>query len=254
MQTVELSTEARPGTGKEKTRKIRQAERIPAAVYGGKKTWNLSVPYFEFMKHYSKNKHSNVFYVLSLPEAGLQIKTLIKEIQVHPVSQKVTHIDFYELTAGKKIRTKIAVKLNGSPVGVKEGGILEHFVWDVQVECLPEDLIDAIELDVSPLNIGDAVHVRDLKVTDKIRLLDNADEIVVTIGLPAKEEEVAATAAAVPAEGAAAAAVPGAPGAAPGAPAAPGAAPAAGAKPGAPAAAGAAKPGAPAAAAKPAKK
>jgi len=236
MQTVELSVTGREKTGKSASGKLKRQDAIPATIYGGAKNWNVTVSYHDFMKHYLKHKRSNVFYTISLPEGGKKIQTLIKDVQAHPVSNKIIHIDFYELTAGKKIKTKIGIKLKGTPVGVKEGGILEHYVWEMNVECLPDDLQDAIEIDVSELKVGDSVSIKDLKVDSKLRLLDNPEETICTIGLPQKEEVVAPTAAeAATAEAAAAAAA--APGAVPGAPAAPGAVP------GAPAAPGAAAPG-----------
>jgi len=253
MQTVELSVKDRAKTGKSESGKLKRADAIPATIYGGQKNWNVTVDYHEFMKHYVKYKRTNVFYMLSVPASGQKIQTLIKEIQVHPVSNRIIHIDFYELTKGKKIRTRIGIKLKGTPEGVKEGGILEHYVWEINVECLPEDIPEFIEIDVTELKIQDSVAIKDLKVDSKLRLLDNPEETIVNIGLPPKEEVAAPSAAeaaaaeagAVPAAGA----VPGAPGApaVPGAPAAPGAAPAAGAKPGAAGAAPAAGGKAPAA-------
>lgn len=256
MQTVQLKYRTRTVLGKSAVRKLKndQKERfIPAVVYGGEKNINISVPDKEFSNFWSKHKHSNVFYELVDETEGKKIPTLVKEIQTHPVSQKIQHVDFYELRADHKLRTKVQVKVKGTAVGVREGGILEHFLWDVSIECLPKDIPDQLEVDVSELAIGDSVEVKGLKIPAGVRLLDNPDEIVLSIGLPPKEEEVAAPVAVAGAEGAVAGAegaVAAAPGAVPGAPGAAPGAPAAGAKPGAPAAG--AKPGAPAAGAKPA--
>lgn len=191
MQTVELTTQLRNTLGKETSRKLRRQNLIPATVYGGGRSRHIAVPYFEFHRHYTRHRHANILYALDIPGEG-RIQTLVKEVQIHPVTNRITHIDFYELTAGKKIRVRVGVRLVGTPAGVKEGGILEHFVWDLLVECLPEHLVETIDIDVSGLNIGDSLHVRDLKVPEHLRVLDDPDEIVVTIGVPTKEETPAA--------------------------------------------------------------
>jgi len=187
MQAVELSTVLREKSGKSACHKIRKLNMIPATVYGGEKNINFSIPYFEFIKYYNKYKRGNVFYILNMPD-GRKVQTLLKEIQKDPINDRIIHLDFYELVAGKKIRTKINVVTKGTAEGVKEGGILEHFVREVSVECLPEDLMDVIEIDVSNLKIGESIYIKDLKLKEKIKILDNPDEIILTIGLPTKEE------------------------------------------------------------------
>lgn len=189
MQSVELKVSKRESVGKKANKALRKEKQVPAVVYGGEKNFNMSFDENEFMKYYSRYKHSNILYDLSF-DNGEKVSTLLKSIDIHPTRHYVIHADFYELVAGKKLKAKINLKINGTPAGVREGGVLEHFVWDVEIECFPKDLPDSIEIDVSELNIGDSIFVRDLPVGDEIRVLDNPDEIVLTVGLPAKEEEV----------------------------------------------------------------
>jgi len=189
MQSVELKVSKRETLGKKANKALRKEKQVPAVVYGGEKNLNVVVDESEFMKYYSRYKHSNILYDLSF-DNGEKVSTLLKSIDIHPTRHYVIHADFYELVAGKKLKAKINLKINGTPVGVREGGVLEHFVWDVEIECFPRDLPDSIEIDVSELKIGDSIFVKDLPVGDEIRILDNPDELVLTIGLPVKEEVV----------------------------------------------------------------
>ncbi len=213
MQTVQLNTLKREKTGKSENHKLKQKSLIPAVIYGGEKNINISVPYNDFNKFYVKFKHSNVFYELNMEGDSRKIQTLVKEVLVHPVDNKVRHIDFYELREDKKLRTNVPVEIQGTAVGVKEGGVLEFFVRELTIESFPKDIPDNIIIDVSDLNINDSISVKDIKVKDSVRIIDDKDEVVVIVGLPQKEE-VAATpeAAAVPgAEGTAATATAAAP-------------------------------------------
>lgn len=191
MQTVELKVNTREKFGKGNNRKLRAGKRTPGTVYGGDDNFNVAFDSTSFENLYFKNRHHNLLYNLVFEESDKKILTLLKEVQVHPVRNSVVHADFYELTAGKKLRTKVSLDMQGSPAGVREGGILEHFVWDVEIECLPKDIPDSIVLDISGMNINDSFFIRDVQSPEGVRILDNEDEIVVTIGLPVKEEEVA---------------------------------------------------------------
>ncbi len=228
MQTVQLATSKREKTGKSENHKLKRLALIPAVIYGGEKNYNISISYNDFNKFYMKFKHSNVFYELTLE--GKKVQTLIKEVVVHPVDSSIMHIDFYELKEDRKLKTKVAVELTGTPLGIKEGGILQFFVRELSIESLPKDIPDSIVVDVSGLNINDLITVKDVKLAGNIRILDDLEEVIVKVGLPQKEEEVAVVATeAVPGAEGAAAPVAGAPGVA-GAPAAAGAPAVAGAK------------------------
>jgi large subunit ribosomal protein L25 len=116
---------------------------------------------------------------------------MLKAMQHHPMTGRVIHVDFYEISMTRKIEIEVPVKLTGIPTGVaNEGGILEHVLRALTVQCLPGDLIEEIELDVSGLAVGKNLRVRDMKVNAaKHRVLDDPDQVVAAVAAPRSEEE-----------------------------------------------------------------
>jgi len=131
-------------------------------------------------------------------------KVMLKAMQHHPITGRVIHVDFYEVSMTRAIQIEVPVKLVGVPNGVtNQGGMLEHVMRTMALECLPGDVIEELELDVTALNIGDTLRVRDVPVdTAKFKLLDDLDQVIVAVAAPRLEAEPAAAEAG--AEGAAA--------------------------------------------------
>ena len=147
--------------------------------------------------------HTSEQFILDLDVTGSQpCKALIKEIQRHPVSHRIIHVDLNAISMTRKLRIEVPVRLTGEPVGVaQQGGVLDHMVRAVLVECLPTDIPEIFVLDVTNLNIGDRLTVADVKVDkSKVTVLSAADLAIVAVAAPRAEEEVAPVAA----EGAAA--------------------------------------------------
>ncbi len=131
-------------------------------------------------------------YLIDLEIEGLGKKTcILKEFQLDPVTDSIIHVDFHGLKAGEKVSVEVAVHLVGIPIGVKEGGIIQHSLHKIEIECLPTQIPDKIDIDVSALKIGDSLHVKDLKI-ENARVLTNPEATVITIVPPAlhKETEV----------------------------------------------------------------
>jgi large subunit ribosomal protein L25 len=162
---------------------------------------------------------------------GKSYDAFVKDTQRNILDGKILHVDFYEVESGVVLRARVSIHLQGSPAGVRDGGVLEFPLHEIEVECLPKDLPERIDLDISTLGVNQSIHVRDIPLASGIRLISNSDQVVALVKY-AKEEAVAAPTAE---EAAAAAAGPAA-----AEPAAAGAAPAA-AAPGGKAAAPAAK-------------
>jgi large subunit ribosomal protein L25 len=118
---------------------------------------------------------------------------MIKDIQINPISRKLQHIDFVRVLMDEVIRTSVPIHINGTALGVKEGGILDWQVREIHVECLPNAIPDTIEVDVSPLGSHDYYHVRDLKIPEGVKVLDDPERIVVGV-THAKVEVVEAAA------------------------------------------------------------
>jgi large subunit ribosomal protein L25 len=202
-----LEMKLRKKIGKEAARKVRQQGYIPAVLYGYKGNKILSVKANEFERIWAEiGEHS----IINLDIEGKErMEVIVKDFQLDPVDKHIIHIDFLEFEKGKVLRTEIPVHVVGTSVGVKKGGILETFVRDIEIECLPKDIPDSVEVDVTELEVGDSVHARDLVLDEKIKILTNPDQVILAIGTPTKievpveEEEVAAVEGEAPAEEAA---------------------------------------------------
>ncbi|MDD5065588.1 MAG: 50S ribosomal protein L25 [bacterium] len=209
MKIVEIKAHKRDKIGKNKVDKLRQSTKVPAILYG-KESIPLVVEDPEAKKLYSL-RHENFLVKLMIDDMQAK-EALLKDIQLNPVKNNVIHLDFLELVQDRPIKVKVPVELDGTPVGLKQGGITQHFLWDLTVKCLPKDIPEHIKVDISSLDIGDSIHVKDIKVDSKVKVCDKSSQVVITIGLPTgviEERQAAAAAAAAAAEAAAAAAAAG---------------------------------------------
>lgn len=249
MKKYQLTVTPREGTGRSASRRLRKAEKIPAILYGKHtKPENLAVSGPEFVK-LRKEIGGKAALIELKRDAGAIALSFLQEIQRDPITDKYLHLDLQEVKENEKMIINVAIHVTGEAFGVKtEGGILETASHRLRIRCLPKDLPDFIEVNVTEMKVGETIHVSELKSLAGVEFLDDKNQAVVICVEPPAEEVVATPdTAAAPADGAAAA--PAADGAA--------AAPAAGAKPGdakaaAAPAKGDAKAAAPAAGAKPA--
>jgi large subunit ribosomal protein L25 len=239
--STELAASPRTEQGKGPSRRLRNAGNVPAVVYAaGKEPMALTVEPRALRKAIAGPLGRNTLLTLTLP--GGKRTVLVKDVQLHPVKHEVIHADFIEVDVTKPVKIEVPVVLVGKNKNITAGGVVEQVSRRVQVKALAAAIPEKIEVDISELQMGESIHLSDLKMPNGLTLLGDLKRTVATV-VAVREEKAVEKAAAVDATGAPAAA-----GAA-GAPAAAGAA-----KAGAPAAgAAAAKPGAPAAAA-PAKK
>jgi large subunit ribosomal protein L25 len=179
-----LDTVKREKTGKEVVKKVRKQGYIPAVLYGHKGNTNLSVKASDFEALFEEiGEHSIITLNIENKE---QTEVIVKDFQLEPVKRTVIHVDFFEIERGKVLRTAVPVKVEGVPAGVKKGGILETFIRDVEIECLPRDIPDFLSLNVEHLEIGDSLHVKDLKVAETVRIIPNPDQVVLIVGHPTK--------------------------------------------------------------------
>ena len=194
MEEILLNVEAREGTGRAKAKDLRESGFIPAVVYASdKKAQALKVSHSEFLKLVHQHRVEGVIINLNLKgDKEKKRPCLIKEIQYHPVHGDIIHVDFNEISLTKAIKVNIPVVAKGEPVGVKqEGGSLEHILWEIEIECLPTDIPKDIEIDVTALKIGDSIHVKDLAVPAKVKILNDPSSIVLSVTAPMKEEVTA---------------------------------------------------------------
>jgi large subunit ribosomal protein L25 len=224
-QTITITASSRTGAGKGVNRKLRTKGLIPAVVYGHHyDPVSLSVNATEMDKMFRPGHEDMQDYQLyKLVVTGTDSKdtmVVIKDIQRDPIKDKIQHIDFFAVRMDEKIIAPVHVRIIGKSIGVKNGGILRHLLHEIKVKSLPADVPPHIDIDVTAMEIGDSVHVKDLHVPGNVQILTDAEAGVVNIMAPivAKEEktegEAAPAAAAAPAKAAPAAAAKAAPAAA----------------------------------------
>lgn len=184
-----LDSEARKSAvSKGEMKKLRASGKIPAVVYGDKENVTLAVDAVKFKSLLGKAGH-NVIVTLNMPDKSAKT-VLIKEVQKNVITRALSHIDFYQISMKKKIEISIPVVLIGDAPGVKSGGVLSHIVRELKVKCLPTDIPEKITVDISSLEIGHAVTVKDLAMPKNIEVLVQPDQIVVNIVSPTILEEV----------------------------------------------------------------
>src|SRR6266446_6392757 len=183
-QTVSLSASPRQATGKGAARQARFRGRVPAVIYGhGRDTQPLELEAKALEKALQGVEPAST--IIELAVDGETLKTLIREIQRHPIRPDIIHVDFYEIHATEKVKLRVPVHLVGNP-----GGVLDQVTREVEIEVLPENIPDRVELDVNALKIGDSLHVRDLSIPNA-KILTEADLTIATV-VPPRAEEVAA--------------------------------------------------------------
>ena len=195
MEEIFLDTQSREELGKGKVKDLRQKGFNPAVVYAdGKKATPVKVSHSELLRLVHHHRIEGVVINLKLKDDKSKSRAcLIKEIQYDPVHGDIIHVDFNEISLTKVIKVNVPVVAKGEPAGVKqEGGSLEHILWEIEIECLPTDIPKEIEVDVSQLKIGDSIHIKDLTVPLKIKVLNDPTAIVLSVAAPMKEEVAAA--------------------------------------------------------------
>ncbi len=188
MDSMQLVVEKREASNKGAARELRRNGRIPAVLYGEGEPKAVSVDAREWALGF-QNISGNTIVKLKIDKDEHNV--LIKDTQDDILSGKVRHIDFYAIHAGKKLTTFVPVRLEGSPVGVLEGGILEHKIELIEVVCLPKDMPEVFIVDVSELNVGDSLHVGGIPVPDGVEIrTDPSSTLVVITHAKAVVEEV----------------------------------------------------------------
>jgi len=192
MTTAELNGKLRESGNKSAARKIRREEFLPAVLYGLKDNVSLKVNQKEFGKIMEKYGH-NVLIRLSLEGDSVpKRQVILKDFQSHPLKEAWLHVDFLEIDMNKKTRVSIPVKLVGHSPGEKLGGLINHAAKELEVECLPGDIPDAIEVNMTDVQLGDVVHIRDLSVPDKVEILDDSGITIVSVYVEKVKEEAPA--------------------------------------------------------------
>lgn len=180
MEEIVLSSERREISTKGALKKLRSCGKIPAILYGPEIT--NSIPLFVDKKEFTKLLHTiqgrNVPIVLSLEDMQ-KYKVIIRDIQYHPLTCEILHVDFYAFPSKRELETSIPIRIVGEAPGAKQGGRLEILLREIKVKCLAENIPEHIDVDVSKLELKGIIFVKDLSTDKEIKILANPEQIVV---------------------------------------------------------------------------
>jgi len=183
--SLKVKAEPRAGVGSSVARRLRREGLVPAVLYGrgmGTKAITVRRPEITLLLEHGHR-------LVSVEVGGEEVRAVIKEVQYDILGDEIIHADFHKVVAGEKIRLMVEVLLVGEAGGVKLGGILEQPTREVEVECMVENVVELLEMDISGLEIGDALHARDIELPPGVKMLDEPDEVVVSVTAPKEEEE-----------------------------------------------------------------
>lgn len=197
MKSITINGDLRAAQSKQELKKLRAEGKVPCVLYGGKEQIHFSAPVLDF-RHLV---YTPDVYTVNVNAGGKTYQAIMKEIQFHPVTDSLMHIDFLELSGDKSVSMEVPIKITGNSVGVRAGGILVNKMRKLKIAALPKHLPDFIEVKIDDLNIGDDVRVRDISL-DGVTLLDSPSNVIAGVKTT---RATAAAAAAAPAAGAAAA-------------------------------------------------
>lgn len=191
MEKRKLKVNLRDRTGKEYVKKLRKNGVLPAVLYGPhlKKSLPLEVDIKELHSFLSQSDKAKIITLeITDQKTDKQHNVIIKDSQWDLVKGDLQHLDFYAVTRGETVTTTVPISFMGKSQGEKIGGIVEHLVRELEIECLPKDLPSVIEVDITPLGLGDSLSVGDIKVPSNIKVLTHPQESVVSVVSPVREE------------------------------------------------------------------
>jgi len=184
MSQVIISAEKRENKGKSLAKKMRREGKIPGILYGAEADpQEIAVDNIELGRLLRKD-HS----IINVKVDGNDQQAVIKEVQNHPLTGIILHIDFMRVSAGQEIKVTVPIHLVGEAIGSKMGGVFSSSKTDLEIAVLPRYMPDNVEVDITNLDIGDAFRVKDLKL-ENIKILDDEDEMICQVFIPRKEEE-----------------------------------------------------------------
>jgi large subunit ribosomal protein L25 len=186
---VKLSASTRNRIGGTVANKLKREGLIPAIIYGGKETPQpLQVGARDITTLLSRARGENILVELEIENAGAKASrvALIQEVQHEALSGRIVHVDFQAINMDETLHTSVPIESRGEAIGVKSfGGILEHSLRSLEIECLPKDLPDVLSIDVSGLNIGSSIHVKHIMLPPGVKALDDPDLTVFLVAAPA---------------------------------------------------------------------
>ncbi|MFH1489362.1 MAG: 50S ribosomal protein L25/general stress protein Ctc [Pseudomonadota bacterium] len=192
MEQIALSASTRESTGKGAARKLRKENRIPGVLYGpSREPVVLTIKTADLQGALKKSSSENILFGLRIEsKGGSETRTvMLKELQVDPIKDRYLHVDFHEISMDKEITVDVAIRLVGTPVGATNGGILQHVRRELSIACLPGNIMEYIECDVSGLDVGDSLHIRDIQFPENVTSLDEDHLTIAIVAAPTVSAE-----------------------------------------------------------------
>lgn len=191
MELHDLKTTIRKTSGDGPAKALRRGALVPAVLYGpGSDPVSLTVNLNELEQVISKSAGGQVLLNLTIQNGKESNRTaMIKEVQQHPVNRAILHVDFYEIAMDRKIKVNVPIVTTGKCIGIEMGGILQIVRREIEVSCLPLEIPESIEIDVTDLDVGGSIHVDELPLGENVELPEDVNFTVVTCVAPKIEEE-----------------------------------------------------------------
>ena len=181
MERISIQAEKRERAGKGVARTLRREGKVPAVLYRAGKAQSIQLSRKELSKLINKVAGEQVMVDLQFADGEKKL-ALLKNFQVDPIRSELLHTDFFEVSLTETVRITVHVTTKGEPIGVKrDGGILQHPIREIMIECLPDNIPGKIEVDISKLEVGQSLHVSDLKVEEGIKILTDPHEVIVNV-------------------------------------------------------------------------
>ena len=194
MITVELEVFNRESLGKQANKKYRKDGFIPAVIYGkNKDNLNILVDPIKLKKLLKNEAGENTIIEMKLDKTDLKKNVLLKDAHLDTLTSDPLHLDFYEITEGMDVKVSAPLLFAGKPEGVKNGGVIQTLSNEIKIECLPTNIPNIIEIDISDLNIGDTLRVKDIKPMNGIEILSNPESTIISVLAPRLVVEASTT-------------------------------------------------------------
>lgn len=181
METTELKAEKREVSGKESSKKLRREGKVPAVLYSGGEAAAITINAREFSGLVHSKAGTNIIIKLDIAGGKEKPLAIIKEVQRNPVKDEYFHIDFQGIAMDEKISSMVPISVAGEAPGIKFGGLLEHHLWEIELQALPTDMPGSVEVDVSGLELGDNIHVKDIRLPSGVEAVTDPETTVLAI-------------------------------------------------------------------------
>ncbi|MCH7855385.1 MAG: 50S ribosomal protein L25 [Gemmatimonadetes bacterium] len=186
-----LAASRRHETGKGVARRLRAAGQVPAVLYGkDQEPISLTLDAREALSLFHSISVENTIVNVQIDDDKEVLETLVREIQMHPYRPDIVHVDFYCIERGVALEVEIPANYNGTPTGVRDGGVLEVILHEFRVKCIPSKIPESIEIDISHLDIGESIHVSEVPMDEGVELLTDPGQTACLVSAPRAEEEV----------------------------------------------------------------